>query len=343
MNRLANVVQRWQPLALATTILVAAMSGRAVAQTSLMPAPRWWPSSDDPLSRLTIVGSAFHCPIGHCDRAAALGADARVAGSFHVAVDARMPGFDYTAWYGWRRVSVGTTVGSGTTLPLVAALRVSSMVATATPDTVRVPVDSAPANSTSRRATRWSSTAARLTWRDDRWWATALIGRVTVAGQGTSPWAGLQLGANIANGVSLLLGLGTRSRLTAFAAPEPLRHNLSLGLGFNASILSHEPSVPTKRSAETQAGFIVSNVGVGRVRITIRSPSARAIEFASDCTGWKPVGMMQTLDGWIVEVNAARGLHRANIRVDGGRWIAPPGLASSDDDFAGEVGVFVVE
>jgi hypothetical protein len=308
-----------------------------------MPAPRWWPSSDDPLSRFAIAGSAFHCPIGHCDRAAALGADARVSGSFHVAVDARMPGFDYTAWYGWRRVSIGATVGNGTTLPLVTVLRVPSMNVTATPDSLRIPVDSVHGDSTSRRATRWSSTAARLTWREDRWWATALIGRVSVAGQGTAPWAGLQMGANITSGASLLLGLGTRSRIAAFAAPEPLRHNLSLGLGFNASILSHEPSVPTKRSTETQAGFLVSNVGVDRVRITIRSPLARTIEFASDCTGWKPLGMTKTYDGWIVEVTAPRGLHRANIRVDGGRWIAPPGLASSDDDFAGEVGIFVVE
>ena len=48
-------------------------------------------------------------------------------------------------------------------------------------------------------------------------------------------------------------------------------------------------------------------------------------------------------DGWIVEISASRGLHRANIRVDGGAWIAPPGLASMTDDFAGEVGIFVVE
>ena len=53
--------------------------------------------------------------------------------------------------------------------------------------------------------------------------------------------------------------------------------------------------------------------------------------------------MTQGRDGWVVEIAALRGLHRANIRVDGGHWIAPPGLASADDDFAGEVGIFVVE
>jgi len=345
VNRGASAFQRWQRLGLVVATFVAATAGRVVAQNSPMPVPRWWPSSDDALSRLSILGSAFQCPIGHCDRAAALGADARVSGSFHVAVDARMPGFDYTAWYGWRRVSIGATVGNGTTLPLIAVLRAPTMTSQAgtANDTLHVRVDSAPPDSASRHAKRWSSTAARLTWREDRWWVTGLVGRVSVAGQGAAPWAGLQLGANITDGASLLLGLGTTSRIAALAAPEPLRHNLQPWPGFNASILSHEPRVASQTPAGSQAAFMVSNVGVDSVRITIRAPFARKVEFASDCTGWKPFGMVQTHDGWVVDIAAPRGLHRANIRVDGGRWISPPGLASSDDDFAGEVGVFVVE
>jgi hypothetical protein len=45
----------------------------------------------------------------------------------------------------------------------------------------------------------------------------------------------------------------------------------------------------------------------------------------------------------MVEMPATAGLHRANIRVDGGQWVAPPGLASLDDEFAGKVGIFFVE
>jgi hypothetical protein len=32
-----------------------------------------------------------------------------------------------------------------------------------------------------------------------------------------------------------------------------------------------------------------------------------------------------------------------NVRVDGGSWIVPPGLTTMSDDFAGEVGVLVIE
>jgi hypothetical protein len=320
-------------------VTVTTPASRAVAQNSLMPATRWSPSIVA-VPRFTVLGSAFNCSLNRCDDAAAVGLDARVAGAWHVAVDARMPGLEYTTWYGWRRVSIGATVGTGNTIPLVATDKprseTVSLIQNGTWDTVYT-------NTSSVAPTHWSSAAARMTWRADRWWATALVGRVAVVDHGSALWGGLQLGADMTRGASLLLGLGTTSRVAALASPEPLRHNLSLGLGFNSSIFSRQASDAPKASVETRNAFAVANVGVDRVRITIRSPLARTIEFASDCTGWKPLGMTQTHDGWIVEVTAPRGLHRANIRVDGGRWIAPPGLASSDDDFAGEVGIFVVE
>jgi hypothetical protein len=31
------------------------------------------------------------------------------------------------------------------------------------------------------------------------------------------------------------------------------------------------------------------------------------------------------------------------VRVDGGSWVAPPGLTTMSDDFAGEVGLLVIE
>ena len=67
------------------------------------------------------------------------------------------------------------------------------------------------------------------------------------------------------------------------------------------------------------------------------------MEFASDCTQWSPIQMTRDGDRWMVEVAALAGLHRANIRVNGGRWTSPPGLPAMDDDFAGEVGIFVVQ
>jgi hypothetical protein len=331
-------------------VALAAMFGVVIPMRAILaqaPVARLWPSGGE-TSMLAMFGSVIHCTPDRCDHATALGMDARLVGGFHAAVDARMPGFDYGASYGWRHLAVGVSVGRGRTLSsAVTAPRVAQTVRDftdslghVTSDTVFRPFE----DSTARDATRWSSAEARLTWREDRWWATALLGRFAVAQQGAALWGGVQLGADLGRGASLLLGLGTTSRLLAVAGPDLERHNVSLGLGFNTAILSSRPSDPALNApAEVRAAFNVSSITAGRSRITIRIPSARSVEFASDCTGWKPVDMTWTRDGWVVEVAVPRGLHRANIRVDAGRWIAPPGLASAADEFAGEVGIFVVQ
>jgi len=39
----------------------------------------------------------------------------------------------------------------------------------------------------------------------------------------------------------------------------------------------------------------------------------------------------------------ARGTHQINLRVNGGRWIVPPGLTPITDEFGGAVGLLIVE
>jgi hypothetical protein len=47
-------------------------------------------------------------------------------------------------------------------------------------------------------------------------------------------------------------------------------------------------------------------------------------------------------DGWSAELLAPPGVHRISLRVDGGPWIAPPGLTAEDDGFGGSAAVFTV-
>jgi hypothetical protein len=67
------------------------------------------------------------------------------------------------------------------------------------------------------------------------------------------------------------------------------------------------------------------------------------VELASDCTGWKPVVLSREGNEWEIVLPVSAGSHLVNIRVDGGEWVAPPGLVAKTDDFAGAVGVFVVD
>ena len=39
----------------------------------------------------------------------------------------------------------------------------------------------------------------------------------------------------------------------------------------------------------------------------------------------------------------AAGIHQINLRIDGGQWIAPPGMPTMKDGFNGEVGVLVIK
>jgi 1,4-alpha-glucan branching enzyme len=71
---------------------------------------------------------------------------------------------------------------------------------------------------------------------------------------------------------------------------------------------------------------------------------ARRVDVSGDFTAWKPLALSRGIDGqWTLLVALAPGTHRLNVRLDDGSWIAPPGLTTMSDDFAGEVGVLVIE
>jgi hypothetical protein len=83
----------------------------------------------------------------------------------------------------------------------------------------------------------------------------------------------------------------------------------------------------------------------GLVRLVIHGPPAGAslVEIAGDFTEWQPVPLRQTAAGtWEALVPISRGVHRINVRVAGGAWIAPAGITRVRDEYDGDVGVFIV-
>jgi len=280
------------------------------------------------------------CTLVTCDPAPSFGLDVGLLGPLRVAVAGPRSSPQIGLSYAWRHIDIATRIGQGATI--VRPLKGGP--ANMTQD-IRIRGDTSGGIHAETTyvsdATRWSSAEARLTWREDRWWATALVGRMAVAQQGAGLWGGLQLGAEIGRGASLLIGASTSPRLLTGA--QPGRNTVSVGFGFNAGIFSRTPSERSASPSDASRAFVVSSTGAGRIRVAIRVAAADSVEFASDCTQWGPVQMTRDGDRWVVYVVALAGLHRANIRVNGGRWMSPPGLASMDDDFAGEVGIFVVQ
>jgi len=81
------------------------------------------------------------------------------------------------------------------------------------------------------------------------------------------------------------------------------------------------------------------------VRLRVYAPGAGAVEISGDFTDWQPLRLQRSptnRDAWEGSLRIARGLHRINVRRDGGTWMAPAGTTRSADDFGGEVGVFLL-
>lgn len=81
------------------------------------------------------------------------------------------------------------------------------------------------------------------------------------------------------------------------------------------------------------------------VRLTVYAPGAIDVEISGDFTDWQPIALSRNRarDGvWEGTFKISRGVHRINVRRDGGRWMAPAGTTRSADDYDGEVGVFLL-
>jgi hypothetical protein len=79
-----------------------------------------------------------------------------------------------------------------------------------------------------------------------------------------------------------------------------------------------------------------------RVRIP-GSDGAAVVELMGNFTEWTPVPLARVApDVWEVRLDLAPGVHRFNVRVDGGEWTVPPGAATGEDEFGGVAALLVV-
>lgn len=78
-------------------------------------------------------------------------------------------------------------------------------------------------------------------------------------------------------------------------------------------------------------------------RLRIRAVNADTVEITGDFSDWDAVPLTRAPDGWWeTSLTLSPGIHRMNVRLNGGHWIVPEGMTSIADDFGGEVGLLVV-
>ncbi len=128
--------------------------------------------------------------------------------------------------------------------------------------------------------------------------------------------------------------------------PDPMfdtRGRNFFRLGFRAELERRRPQ-SIARFPHRSAGFQTRRMDLEQVEFTLEAPAADRVEIMGDFTDWTAVPMERDHPGgpWRVRLPASPGLHRVNIRYDGGAWRAPPVTRIVRDEFGAESGELIV-
>ena len=78
-------------------------------------------------------------------------------------------------------------------------------------------------------------------------------------------------------------------------------------------------------------------------KIVIRVGGVEKVDVMGDFSDWSPLTLVRRgRDLWELNVPLSPGMYHINVRVDGGPWMAPPGIPTMHDGFSGDVGLIVV-
>lgn len=153
-------------------------------------------------------------------------------------------------------------------------------------------------------------------------------------------WASAQAAVWITGQVAAVAGGGREPAQPTRGLPA--RSYGSLGL-----MLAYWPIprgiVPVETPASLVHAFELRPAGSTLQRLTARIGGVETVEIMGDFTEWAPIPLIRRgRDLWELLLPLNPGVHQINLRIDGGQWIAPPGMPTLKDGFSGEVGVLVV-
>jgi hypothetical protein len=124
-------------------------------------------------------------------------------------------------------------------------------------------------------------------------------------------------------------------RIVGLRPPRPERFDPSVLL----KSFRHDAAAADPPAAPASIEFTNA---AGNCTFVVHAAATR-VEIASDVSGWHAVLLAPAgADTWTVTLAVTPGLHRLNVRLDGGDWLVPGGLAPVADEFGGSVGLFVV-
>ena len=183
---------------------------------------------------------------------------------------------------------------------------------------------------------RWEHRLLELTMRGGR-----RFGDSFDATPESREWASGQVAFWISSQVAAVAGGGREPA-------QPTRGLPARSFGSLGVMLAYWPIprgvVPVETPSSLIHAFELRPAGSEVQRITARVGGVESVEVMGDFSDWEPLPLIRRgRDQWELLVPMTPGMHRMNIRIDGGEWIAPPGMPSVKDGFNGVVGVVVVK
>lgn len=132
--------------------------------------------------------------------------------------------------------------------------------------------------------------------------------------------------------------VGGRHVTVALRLAPPVRRRVG-----SLSIEASHQSAPDG-PADAPIALVEVSTDRGELRtLVFRAPGAERVELMGDFTDWEPVLLERAgKQLWKLTVHLPPGRYRLNVRLDGGKWLAPAGSTALEDDFQGSVGTIVV-
>jgi hypothetical protein len=123
----------------------------------------------------------------------------------------------------------------------------------------------------------------------------------------------------------------------------PARNYTNFGMMLSTSSIPRTTVPVAPRTLAAVRDFEVRSLATGTQKITVRVGGVETVEVMGDFSDWTPLVLMRRgRDMWDITLPVSAGVHEINLRLDGGAWLAPPGLPTRRDNFNGDVGLLVV-
>jgi hypothetical protein len=175
--------------------------------------------------------------------------------------------------------------------------------------------------------------------------------QLTTLSNSATSWASVSAVRQISNRLALSLSGGSYPIDPTQGFPGGRFISLSLRILTGP----RRPALPGPTQADSVPGaspaapridaFSASRDGQGLLTLTVSAPGADSVEVNGDFTNWVPLRLTRdpiNTAQWFARLPIDPGQYQMNIRINGGKWMVPPGILSMLDEFGGPVGLLLV-